>query len=317
MVRWLKDLRVIFAVLLVLTWIVGGVGGFLYYKKVSSELQNKDLEIENLQYSLSQVDVMVTAYAVASDVEMGQKIEDSHLIPVEVPMGISDNFILSKEDLVGKYYKVDLSAGTPLTNDVVIDMEVTDDMRLFDVVVHTVPIGLEVGSYVDVRITLPLGEDFIGLAHKRVFDINGNLLKLAVTEDDIHAYNSMLVDSIIYPGTQIYAVEYIQGAAQKPADNYYPVSPNVLAIAQKDPNLITAIKADMLQRRGNLEASLSLVSDERTLENLSRILERGKQDYQSSFIEAGRIFERRMAEEAARKEREAREAARQAARSGN
>lgn len=314
MLSRLKDLRVIFAILLVLTWIAVGVGGYFYYKSNQELLKSKDDEIYTLQTSLDSIEQMVDAFAVASDVEMGQEILDEHIVSIEVPVGIADSLIQYKEDLIGNYYKVDLSAGTPLTKDVVTTMEITDDMRLYDVVVHTVPIGLEPGSYVDVRISLPLGEDFIGMAHKKVYDINGNLLKLAVTEDDIHAYNSMLIDSIIYPGTQIYAVEYLQGAAQRPADSYYPVSANILAIAQRDPNLITAIKADMLQRRDSLESSLASVSKPETEDELARILDRGRAQYQASFSEASRIFERRMQEEAALRERMERDAARNAAR---
>ncbi len=275
----LKDLRVILVIVLVISWVVAG---FLFYnfKQTSdAQLANKDMEIQGLQDSLTQIGELVPAYTVNADVPSGKKVEESDLDLIEVPMSMSTNLVSDIDELVGKYYKLGLTAGTVITTDCLYEEQLTDDLRLFDVVTHTNPIGLEAGSFVDIRIQMPMGEDYIAIPHRKVMQINTGILKVAVTENDIHTYNSMLVDSIIYPGTQIYAVEYLEGGIQKPAESYYPSATNILAIAQKDPNLLTAIKEDMLVRRGILETGLNAAGvglTEKEQEDIKKTIEKGK-----------------------------------------
>lgn len=286
----LKDVKVILTIILVLSWIGAGVGGYLYHTAKEKQLALKDEEIQTMQATLDQIGELVTAYAVSSDVVTGKKIDDSDLTPIDVPISMSTNLVQDPNELLGKYFKTGLTMGTAISSDVVYTDEITDDQRLLDVVVHNIPVGLKEGAFVDVRITLPKGEDFIAMAHKKVHSISGGVLKLVVTEKDIHTYNSMLIDSLIYPGTQLYAIEYLEGGIQSGADTYYPLSSNVLAIAQKDPNLLDAIKSDIIHRREAVETGLESVDDE----ELTRTLERGREKHQESITEAEREFERRM-----------------------
>lgn len=286
----LKDIKVILIILLVISWIGAGLGGYLFYTAKEKQLALKDAELAEMTGTLNQIGELVTAYAVSSDVVTGKKIDESDLLPIDVPISMVTNLTLDPAELIGKYFKTSLTSGTAISSDVVYTDEITDDQRLLDVVVHNIPVGLKEGSFVDVRITLPKGEDFIAMAHKKVHTISGGVLKLVVTEKDIHTYNSMLIDSLIYPGTTLYAIEYLEGGIQSGADTYYPLSSNVLAIAQKDPNLLDAIKSDIIHRRESLETGLVSVDDE----EVTRTLERGREKHQESITEAEREFQRRM-----------------------
>lgn len=307
----LKDLRVILAIMLFLSWVGASVGGYFYHTAKTKEIEKRDVDIASLQESINQVGELITAYTVVADVKTGKKIEETDLQPIEVPLSMATNLVQDPAELIGKYYKLDLTAGTAITNDVIYTEELTDDMRLFDVVLHNMPVGLKPGAFIDVRISLPLGEDFIAIPHKKVHDINAGVIKLAVKEEDIHVYNSMLIDSLIYPGTQLYAVEYLEGGVQAPANSYYPISKNILAVAQKDPNLISAIKSDIIQRRTHLETGLEAIQPtEGQREEIDRVLERGKEKYRETFVEAEREYQRRMEkEEELRREQEAQAAA--------
>lgn len=298
-----KDVKVILAIILVLTWIVGGVLGFFYYNHNKKELNKKEETITQLQANIDSIGELVTVYKVASDVKMGKKIEETDLLPTEVPIGTASNFIQSPSEIVGGFYRIGLSADTVINRDTVTTTELSDDLRLLDVVVNNVPVGLKPDTYVDIRITLPLGEDFIAMAHKKVYAINNGVLKVAVSEKDIHTYNSMLIDSLLYPGTSLYAVEYVEGGAQKAADVYYPVSNNILAIAQKDPNLLDAIKSDMIQKRALIDNGLSQLDPEdgRVKEAIDITLQRGREKYQNIMTDAARaaqIAEEKAAEAA-------------------
>lgn len=285
-------MRVILFILWVMTLVFAGLLGYVFYQKFNRDLESKNVEIQQLQDRLTQIGELVPAFTVNADVSAGKKIEETDLTQIEVPISMSTNLVSDLNELVGKYYRMDISAGTALSRDMIWDIELTDDLRLFDLVLHTIPIGIKEGSYVDVRITLPMGEDFIAMSHKRVYGVNGGVLKVVVTEKDILTYNSMLIDSLIYPGTQLYAVEYVEAGIQKPADVYYPISKNVVAIAQRNPNLLEAIKSDILQRRGDLEESLSditVLNNQR--DSLDRILERGREQIRSMLKEGQRAYE--------------------------
>lgn len=285
-----KDAKVILSTLLVVSWLGAGAGGYVLYNSKENQLDLKKTEIADMQATLDQIGELVTAYAVSTDVVTGKKITDSDITPIDVPVSMATNLVLDPEELIGNYFKTGLTTGTAISSDIIYTDEITDDLRLFDVVVHNVPVGLKEGSYVDVRITLPQGEDFIAMAHKRVASINAGVLKLIVTEKDLHTYNSMLIDSLVYPGTQLYAVEYLEGGIQSGADTYYPLASNVLAIAQKDPNLLEAIKSDIIHRREAVETGLVSVAED----ELTRTLERGRENFSESITEAEREFLRRM-----------------------
>lgn len=285
----LKDLRVILVIVLVISWVAAGFL-FYYFKTTNdAQLSNKDIEISELQNSLTQIGELVPAYTVNANVPSGKKVEEADLQLIEVPVSMSTNLITDIEEIVGKYYKLGLTAGSVITSDSIYEEQLTDDLRLFDVVTHTNPIGLKEGSFVDIRIQMPMGEDYVAIPHRKVMQINTGVLKVAITENDIHTYNSMLVDSIIYPGTQIYAVEYLEGGIQKPAEAYYPAATNVVAIAQKDPNLLNAIKDDMLVRRGILETGLTsagvgLTAKEQ--EDITKVIAKGKETVLKSLSES-------------------------------
>lgn len=293
MIARLKDIKVILILIIILSWVISGVGGYIFYVTKEKQLSLRQSELDNVKQTLNNIGELVTVYTVASDMKMGKKIEETDLIPIQIPSTMTNNMVKDITEVVGKYYRVDVKAGSPLTYDLVFDDDLRDDMRLMDVVVHIVPVGLKVGSYVDIRIALPLGEDFIAMSHKKVYGVNGSVLKLAVSEEDIHAYNSMLVDSVLYPGTSIYAVEYVEAGSQKPADVYYPVSKNVLAVAQKDPNLISAIKSDILRKREALEKGLASANSGTYLENesLDRVLESFKERLKDKYNEAERLHQ--------------------------
>lgn len=304
--RFLRTAKGVLTTSLIASWVVGGAGGYAYYYLDKKEDTVKDTQVADLEYQINQVGELVTAYRVLADVEGGKEIAETDIEPIQVPNSMATNLVLDSAELIGKHYRLDLKSGTALSADMVYTDEVTDDMRLFDIVLHNIPVGLKVGSFIDVRISLPLGEDFIAIPHRKVHDIVGGTIKVAVKEEDIHVYNSMLIDSLLYPGTQLYATEYIEGGVQAAADSFYPISKNILAVAQRDPNLVSAIKSDILKRRESLEQGLSQVTDNsENKESIDTVLERGKEKYKEVFAEASREYQRRAEQQAELERQEA------------
>lgn len=303
MLAKLKDTKIILALLLVVSWIVAGLTCYFIYSSKDKQITELKEEVATLQKTMTDMGDLVPAYVLQDSVEMGEKVEDKDFTEVQVPSTLATGMIQDITEFEGKNYRMDLKGGTALTQDDLYTDKITDDMRLLDVVLNTIPVGLKPNTYVDIRMTMPDGKDYIAISHKQVKDINSGVLKVAVNEHDIHTYNSMLIDSLMYVGSQMYAVEYVEGGIQKASDTYYPLSKKIATLANKDPNLLTAIKADILKKRKDLEGNLTSVTDGENITQIEidTILESGREKFRDAYNEASidyNIKEEREAEKA-------------------
>lgn len=229
--------------------LVGGItAAVLMYTKTKEnyelEIANRDGQISALQGQLDEIGTITNTYQLAYDVKSGTIIEEADLVPVDIPEKYTydetarkTGYITDINDIVGLRYKTDLSAGTILTPALVYPNDLTSDVRYLDVVFDELPIGLEIGDYIDVRFQFTLGQDFIAMTHKEVVGINDKVLKLIVSQADIYTYESMKTDKAYYPGTKLYGIQYIDGGIQPSANNYYPLRIETLTAMVQDPNL--------------------------------------------------------------------------------
>ena len=219
---------------------------------------NKVHIISDLQEQLDQYEEGTgTVYRLLEDEKAGKAIEADSLIAINIPLtAIPENAITDLSQVEGKLYKTNLSANTCLSEDMVIDNIITDDLRELDVIMDEIPIGLEEGDFVDVRIAFPLGQDYIGMTKKEVLGIVDNVVKLIVNEEDFYTYQSMESDKSIYSGTKIYAAKYVESMIQKSAKNYYPVSLDILKTRILDPNIDSSDYSSVLISREQLEAQI-------------------------------------------------------------
>ena len=313
MLKKLKDLRVILVIVLILSWIIAGV--FFYMTKTDNEakLADKDATIASLNASLAEIGELVPAYTVGTNVPSGKEIEESDLVPIEVPLSMATNLVQDSSELVGKHFKIEMTAGSVITTDCVYEEVITSDMRYYDLIVDVVPIGLEPGSFVDIRIKYGTGADFVGISHRRVVEVNGNALKLVLTENDIHMYSSMLVDNIVYNedflatydvnedgklnesdridaiGSYIYAIEYVMGGVQESASDYYSPSTLVQGIMTKDPNILEAELSpnDLVLKRKLIMAGLedTFSTADKVRDEVDRAIEEGRKVYEKRLQE--------------------------------
>jgi hypothetical protein len=228
-----------------------------------------DLEVASLKATIQKVGPLVGIWTIKDGVNglfPGKKIEEKDLAMREIPESfINRSFILDPESIIGKYYKLGLTPGTPLSKDLVMEDTMDDTTREFDVVSSLMPIGLKVGDYVDYRIVYPLGEDYIILPHKRVEAINDKTIKFKLNETEIHLYQAALIDYFLQTknGATLYLSKYLEPGIQKAADPYYAVPKNILAIMIADPNIIKKINAQMNgATRTIIDAGIASVSAE-------------------------------------------------------
>lgn len=228
---------------------------FLYYYRMAGRLAAERNALEETIQAYEDANTLV--YILTDDVRAGQLIRESDYLQAYVQKAaIPQNIITDASELEGKIYKTGLAANTYLTEDLLLDMMMSDDMRELDVVMTEVPIGLAEGDYIDVRIAYPMGQDFIAMSHKKVVALNGNAVKLVVGERDFYAYESMKADYGSYQAVKIYGAKYVEAGIQAAAAVYYPVSADILKTEISDPNIDTADYSDILKRRKILEEQL-------------------------------------------------------------
>ena len=253
----------------------GSFAGYLYLdENYFTPLQ--DAEDLNAAYLEAYGDIgsVVIGWVATNTQSCGRQIEQRDLAAVMLPAGAVEGGIATDlSALVGKYYRIDITPGSLLSMDMVMDFPQSPDDRAFDVITAYNPIGLRVGDLVDIRVNLPNGEDYVAISCKRVEGIYNDVLKLVMSEYDIAVYNSLMVDAALFKGAVIYTTQYLSGA-QTAAEEFYPISEDVLRVALKNPNIPDWIDYESnRKRRGELEATMAALSEN---EILSDRLQGGK-----------------------------------------
>lgn len=217
--------------------LVAALAVTIFVSKKNSDKQKKEIDNLNSTIASLQKDT-VPVYATTEDVKAGAPIELDKLTSISIPQeAVPENAITDESDLEGKRFKISLKANSYLTKNMLLSQKLQKNQRELDIVMDEIPIGLEIGDYVDIRIAFPTGQNYIAMSHKRVVGINGNTLKLEVIERDFYRYESMKTDVSLYNSTRIYASKYIEPGIQKAGIVYYPLNFDVTKQIMRDPNI--------------------------------------------------------------------------------
>ncbi len=149
-------------------------------------------------------------------------------------------------DTVPIVAKVDMNANTLITTDLIGrgDSVVQDDVRKQEYNVVILPIDLTTGDYIDIRLMLPNGQDFIVVSKKEVeIPVVGDTDSLDtiwvnLSEDEILHMSSAIVDAAKINGAKLYATKYTEPGMQNAATPTYVVSAESSALLQSDPNVL-------------------------------------------------------------------------------
>lgn len=154
--------------------------------------------------------------------------------------------------------KVDMEANTLLTTSVITKGELlTADVRKQEYNIITLPTQLVTGEYVDIRLRLPNGQDFIVVSHKEVTipTINGvdseSCIWLELSEVEILNMSSAIVEAYRMNGAKLYATRYVEAGSQDAATVTYLPSDEVIALMAKDPNAVQKAKNALFARNND------------------------------------------------------------------
>lgn len=295
----------IIIVVLILVAILGG-GGYYGYRVYSNTLVEQhntivsqkeeiDLLYDDLAYYEG---LFSTAYCVVGNLQPGEVLTKDNIEQRSVSTSaLPVDSILTEEDILGKIIKIACEDGTVITDSVVTDELLSADERELDIVLDEIPIGLQEGDYVDVRISFPLGQDYIALSHKKVIAIYSGVVKLVVNQKDIYTYESMKTDAAIYMATKLYCVKYVEPGLQTAAFTYYPVSLEIMETMIRDNNIDTADFTEVLETRLVLETQLNESERVETRRSVTSDKSNLISNFKSAQTEYERLQERKAAQQ--------------------
>lgn len=235
-----KKILFIFFVLLALAGIGGSVYFYLQYKDASEERLTLLTENGQLQNKVEAIGPFTTVYTVKAKTKPGQEIKLDQLVQMSVPLSATnDTYILDPNKIVGMQFKIEIMPKTPITTSLVMTDDMEDTMYERDLVMDSIPIGLSVGDYIDLRVVLPYGEELVVIPHKRIYKLVDNVIELKLNPAELAKYTSLTRDQALYAnkGLTVYITKYVEPGIQTDTHNTYPVRKDMESIVNADPNI--------------------------------------------------------------------------------
>lgn len=271
--------------------LVSGIWGFITYQKTKTITAKFEGEISQLTATLDALGPDVECYTITEDFAnhysnntAGQIIGETAIQPITVPSSlVGEAYITNMSQIVGKYCKVNIVPGTPITSDLLMTELYDDTLRDVDISVNSWVVGMRVGDYVDLNITFPYGEDYIVLPRKRVQYIGDKTIKMYLTEEEWHTYQSALVDYYLHAseGARLYLKKYVEPGVQPTATAYYAASDAVRTIMKADPNVVNrAAVAAQDSMRPAIDGVLNqFITEQTTIQSQAGLIAGGRSQF--------------------------------------
>lgn len=159
--------------------------------------------------------------------------------------------------------KVTMKKNTVITTELLSksDNVIQDDIRKQEYNMIVLPMDLVEGDYIDIRLMLPSGQDYIVISKKEVQipNINGvdssDTIWVNLSEGEILHMSCAIIDAYQIKGAKLYATKYTEPGMQNAAIPTYPASQSTLALLQNDPNILEKAMNEIKARYNNTNAS--------------------------------------------------------------
>lgn len=158
--------------------------------------------------------------------------------------------------------KLDMKKNTVVTPNMVqqTDNVITNDVRIEEYNVVVLPVDLTDGDYVDIRLMLPNGQNYI-VVSKKIVEIpegaDGRLsdtIRLTLREDEILSMSSAIVEAAGINGAKLYATKYKEAGIQDAAVPTYRPNDSVTALITDsngniaNPNIVSSAIEELKKR---------------------------------------------------------------------
>ena len=221
----------------------------------------------------AQLATITTAYVANRQIKSGETIKPEDIqmvqvskdaIPSNMISGSSEfeeivqNAETGEESILNlKNAKINIEAGTIITTDMLIDTSVEDtrNLRTVEYNMIALPTQIEDQEYVDVRLQLPNGLDYLVVSKKQItIPMIGGVpsessIWLQLREEEILLMSNAIVESYIVPGAKLYVTRYVEPGLQDAATPTYIPSNEVIGAINRDPNIIQKAKEELSARQ--------------------------------------------------------------------
>lgn len=187
-----------------------------------------------------QAKINKTVCVLVNDIKSGGVITSADVMQIQVEYAPSNPATMVDLTSAEVMAKTDLSAGVVLSQDMIMPSGtgIQNDVRLQEFNMITLPSQMSVGDYIDIRLTIPTGQDYVVLTKKQVVNCDTDTVWINLSEDEILTMNNAIVESYIMTGSNLYAVTYTEPGLQTEAIPTYPVSSVVVSTMAKNPNIL-------------------------------------------------------------------------------
>lgn len=197
-----------------------------------------------------------TVYVVSQDIKSGETVSYEKLIKRSIQnVAIPEN-ALSVELTEKTIAKIDLKIGTVITDNMVqeSDDKTTADIRKQEYNTIILPTQIQSGDYIDVRLRLSNGVDYIVVSKKKVEipQIDGvdsaNSININLNETEIMVMSNAIIEAFIDKGSLLYATTYVEPGLQGSVIPTYVPSGAVQNALNANPNIEQEAKNALFAR---------------------------------------------------------------------
>ncbi len=210
------------------------------------------LQLANLQKQIeADKQATRTVYVLSSNVKSGDKIDSSMLVQKQVLQDVVPTDYISLSDITeNTISKLDLTKGSVLSRTLITESneKITDDLREQEFNMIVLPQQLDIGAYVDIRLRLPNGQDYIVVSKKCVNNITEDTIWMNLYEDEILAMSNAIVEAYKMTGAKLYATTYVEPGNQGSAIPTYMPSAEVINLINSDKNIKEEAKRALAER---------------------------------------------------------------------
>lgn len=217
---------------------------------------------------------MRSVYIVSQDIASGENVTVEKINLKSVDITTVPSNVLTAEALEGitnvvdengnlikiidVVAKINLKQGTVLTSDMVAEAgELAADLRTQEYNMIMLPSQINTDKYVDIRLRLPNGKDYIVVSHKKVTvpEIDGapslNTISVNMDETETLTLSCAIVESYKIKGSILYASQYIEPGLQAAATPTYIPDDETLNLISRDPNCVAEAKQALFKRNND------------------------------------------------------------------
>lgn len=183
----------------------------------------------------------VTVHVLNKTIKSGSKITAADIVPkvmskTDIPI---DAVTLSSEAVA----KIDLTTGTILTTGMLNQTAetTTADLREQEYNMITLPTQLSAGDFIDIRLQLPSGGDYIVISKKQVLKSDASTVWLQMKEDEILTMSNAIIEYYVMAGSKLYATKYTDPGLQNASTPTYCPNSEVYNLLMNNKNITTQI----------------------------------------------------------------------------